>query len=53
VQGVSDRGVGRLVDAGMGEQSARQAAETAQRQLQKSGLNIGNNSMSLKLSLFM
>ncbi|KPF45602.1 flagellar hook associated protein [Rhizobium sp. AAP43] len=53
LQGLNDAAVSQLVDADMGEQSAREAALGAQRQLQASGLNIANNSMSLKLSLFL
>lgn len=48
-----DADVSRMVDSDMGEIAARRVAETAQAQLQASGLNMANNSMSQALKYFL
>ena len=48
-----DADVNRMVDSDMAELAVRRMAETAQAQLQSSGLNIGNTSMSQGLKYFL
>lgn len=51
LQGATELGVSRLVDAELNEQSVRLTAEKVQDQLQSSALNIGNVSMTSWLKL--
>lgn len=53
LQDVTQTGIGRLVDANMGEEAARLSSQSAQQQLQTIGLNITNASMGQSLALFL
>lgn len=53
LQDITEVGIGRLVDAEMGEEAARLAAQKVQQQLQTQGLNIANNNMSAIRNLFL
>jgi len=53
LQDITESGIGRLVDADLNEHSVILAAQLAAQQLQKTSLNIANNSMGSSLKLFL
>lgn len=52
IMDTADIAVSRLIDTNLREDSARQTAQAAQRQLQVAGLNIANATMASTLQLF-